>query len=117
MRKFNYFLALFLLSTFASCDKAKDEMGIAQERDVEKTEIEREYELDEMLALASEPQRSQEEALAIVRQLTVSSDGTTLKSSTLDEFEVDVVLSDKEPLTYSDADGVEKRTSVIIEKC
>ena len=107
MRKFNYFLALFLLSTFASCDKAKDEMEIAQERDVEKTEIEREYELDEMLALASEPQRSQEEALAIVKQLTVSSDGTTLKSSTLDEFEVDVVLSDKEPLTYSDADGVE----------
>ena len=107
MRKFNYLLALCLLSTFASCDKAKDEMEIAQERDVEKTEIEREYELDEMLALASEPQRSQEEALAIVKQLTVSSDGTTLKSSTLDEFEVDVVLSDKEPLTYSDADGVE----------
>ena len=29
MRKFNYFLALCLLSTFASCDKAKDEMEIA----------------------------------------------------------------------------------------
>ncbi len=107
MRKFNYFLALCLLSTFASCDKAKEEMEMTQEREAEKTEIERGYELDEMLALASEPQRSQEEALAIARQLSCPSDGATLKSSSLDEFEVDVVISDKGPLTYSDADGVE----------
>ncbi len=107
MRKFNCFLALCLLSTFASCDKAKEEMEMTREREVEKTEIEREYELDEMLALASEPQRSQEEALAIVRQLSFLSDGAMLKSSSLDEFEVNVVLSDKEPLTYSEAEGVE----------
>ena len=69
----------------------------------EKNEFVSENNLDELLAISSSPQRSKDEALAIARQFSTTStrSNSMAKSQFSNDFEIDVVLADKTPKTYS----------------
>lgn len=80
-----------------SCNRSDDVPdGIATN---EKTMFETESKLDELLSIAEAPQRSKEEALAIASRFAGVVTRARVTPST--QFELDYVLSGREPGTYS----------------
>lgn len=77
----------------------------------EKAMFETESKLDELLSIAEAPQRSKEEALAITSRFAgvVTRAGVSPSS----QFEIDYVLSDREPDTY----GGNGKTALWIPCC
>ena len=69
----------------------------------EKKKYVSENNLDELLAISSSPQRSKDEALAIARQFSTTStrSNSMAKSQLSNDFDIDVVLAEQSPKTYS----------------
>ncbi len=91
------------LSLFHLVSCTQDADNLISEKNELKEEIVSENNLDELLAISSSPQRSKEEALAIARQFSSTStrSNSMTKSQFHNDFEIDVVLADKAPKTYS----------------